>query len=326
MPHLESKAPTQELEIGANLGSFLPWVMANQVAGITTRLQQQGFDFVSLLPMRNTDRPASLPVWFLEKAWNPTTHAGLGGLLDVLQGRMSHDPQAPHLQDWIAFPDADTSQKIFQEQMARYGKQAYIVKHRLDDPYFSHETGNVRLRSLLEVNPGMTELHDGSVVPLTLDRLVEHLERARESLATGQPLEFDGWIRDQLSGVVFDTKHTRRRTREDEVSRISRSGMPTRENLGGYKQVSEVLAPHIRLIDFQGLNPAELRATLNNQSTELADMIGELMETLPGVPIRLEIQLGSMEHLVPGAVMTQMLEAADFVRGVHGQIYPENSA
>lgn len=323
MPHLESKAPTPQLEIGANLGSFLPWVMANQVAGITTRLKQEGFDFVSLLPMRNTDRPSALPVWFLERAWNPTPRAGIGGLLDVLQGGMRHDPQAPHLQDWIAFPDADTAQKLFEKQMAQYGGQAHIVKHRLDDSYFSH---NVRLRSLLEVNPGMTESRDGSVAPLTLDRLVEHLERARESLATGQPPEFDGWNRDQLSGVVFDTNHTRRSIREDEVPRISRPGMPTRENLGGYKRVLEALAPHIRLIDFQGLNPEELRATLSNQSTVLADMIGELMERLPGVPIRLEIQLSPVEHLVPGAVMTQMLEAADFVRGVHGQIYPENSA
>lgn len=294
-----------KLELGANLGSFVPWIMANQVGSITGKLKEKGFKFVSTLPMRNTDSRASvLPVRYVEQAWNPTIEPYVRGLLEVRRGKKTHDPTAPQYQDAIFFPDRQKAHKMFRDTVAK-NRGIKVVTHNLFDAALTLSESGLIFETLLEVNPGMTDLVGDQ---LTLDELYRELGAAR-SVRGSQLHEFAS----PLSGVVFDTKHTRRGMRPDEIARISRPGQPVQDVMGGYQNVLRVLGPDVQLIDFQALHPQELRDALNNRSTELADMMSHLITELPGVPIRLEIQLDPLDHFMPGRVMTQMSEAADFI-------------
>lgn len=320
MFHPEYILPPQrepKLEIGANLGSFAPWIMANQVGSITSRLKERGFQFVSTVPMRNIDKPSVLPVRYVEDAWNPTQGSHVFGLWEVMQGKRAHDPLAPQFQDLLLFPDRQRAGKMFRDTVAK-NRGINVVTHNLFDAALTLSESGLVFKTLLEVNPGMTDLMGDQ---LTLDELYRALGAAR-SVRGSQFREFAS----PLSGVVFDTKHTRRGMRPDEIARISRPGQPVQDVLGGYQNVLRVLGPDVQLIDFQALDPQELRDALNNRGTELADVLSDLITQLPGVPIRLEIQLDPLDHFIPGRVMTQMLEAADFIKGLHGEIYPENKS
>lgn len=226
----------------------------------------------------------------------------MAGLMEVVRGRISQDVKAPQLQDWVAFPDAKTADTLYKKLIAANSK-AQAVVHNLADAHHLLADTDGRVRTLLEINPGMTD-DEGQL--LTLDALRRELDEARTDPTNS------------LSGVVYDTKHVRRGMRLDEVTTVSFPQQSTRDLRGGWRNVLSAIGHDIQLIDFQALAPAELHATLNHQRTELADMARELAATYPHVPVRLEIQLGMKRQLMPGNVLSVMNETADFLREMYG--------
>lgn len=124
-----------------------------------------------------------------------------------------------------------------------------------------------------------------------------------------------------LSGVVFDTNHARRDLRGDELARMqSRPGTPVTPAFNTHLQVLKAVGGDIKLIDFQALNDRELQDTLAGKSTELADLIEELMEQYPEVPIRIEFRLGIMRQLQQSEIMETLLAVQHFLRQTHTRV------
>lgn len=110
--HKDESAHTPE--IGFNLASALPRVIIpGQVEALTEKLADDGYTFVSALPLRNIVdekgiiKGCKLPIWYLEDAWNPTQSDGIVGLMEVVRGIATKDPLAPKIQDFIAFPNKE---------------------------------------------------------------------------------------------------------------------------------------------------------------------------------------------------------------------------
>lgn len=181
----QKPSPRPELNVGVNLATFLPGLMVRHVGDVVEELSDRGFHFVSMMPMRNFRGELDIakfpqmgevkgsPVRFVEDSWNPTdSNNPLVGLVQVVQGRFANDATAPHLQDWLAFPGKYESRARLDRMLAANPK-AYIIKHGLNELHETPSASEVRVKSLLEINPGMTDLFGDQ---LTLDGLRQALD------------------------------------------------------------------------------------------------------------------------------------------------------
>ncbi len=274
-----SPSPRPELKVGVNLATLLPGLMVRHVGDVVGELSDRGFHFVSMMPVRNFRGELDIakfpqmgdtegsPVRFVEDAWNPTdSNNPLVGLVQVARGRLANDATAPHLQDWLAFPGKHESRARLDHMLAA-NPNAYIIKHGLNEIHEAPPASEVRVRSLLEINPGMTDLFGDQ---LTLDGVRQALDIDRTEEQRLPPERYRGnqLTSDILSGVVFDTNHARRDLRGDELARMqSRPGRPVTPAFNNHGEVLRAIGNDVKLIDFQALNDRELQGTLAGQQT-----------------------------------------------------------
>lgn len=293
---------------GVNVGALLPHVIYKGVAEVSGQLKNLGADFISLLPTRmvpwhRKDVPV-IPVWFFEGPWNPPAHGellGLAGLFEVAYGRVTRNPEAAQLQDWVAFPEKKVAEERF-ASIQRDNAGATLITHGLYDP--RKDTILTTSRRLLEVNPGMD---NASGAQMSIDELVGLLDN-----------HFDEDF--FISGLDVDAAHIRRALRADEKAKFSGRGQPTHDYLGEPERVIRRLEPYIKLIDFQALTPDELEKTLNGQPTELSRIMTQLLQQNSRLPIRVELNLGLPTQLIPGRPMKAIGDSLAYLRKLRGTI------
>ena len=282
-------------EIGFNLASDLPRIIIpGQVETLTERLRDDGYTFVSALPLRNIVdekgdvKGCRLPIWFLEKAWNPTQSKGVIGLMEVVRGIAIKDPFAPKIHDFIAFPNKEKADDEFRGMVERLGLERNpptIIVHHLSGIEEFKWTLGPEIDTIIEINPGMLKSW-GEI--LTTDALLEELECPASS---------------PVSGVVLDTNHIRRGLRSDEAVRtMSYHGLPTRESLGVWEDTIQQFVSHTSLVDFQGKSSDEIFQTLDGKNTELNQIMRYIRDEGYRGPVRVEFNLGLANQIKPGVV------------------------
>ena len=277
-----------ENEIGMNIASFLPQaVFAGHLEGVSLKLKEQGYQFLSAIPLRSLRNPSGvdfhLPIWYVERAWNPTEFEGLEGLLEVIASR--EDPQATQLQDWIASPSRVVSNNVYEQLLRMHShpktKRPTVIVH----DFYHARYGKFSVNTIIEIHPGIMGILEE--VEVGSPELIA--ERIQE-----QQQEYPN-----IEGVDLDTKHMRRGLRPDESARLSLPGQPVRETLGAWERTLEVLYKHTRLVDFQASDNKELYNTLDGRATELNDIMNAFLSYGYRGPIRVEFSLG-LPGLLPG--------------------------
>ena len=289
-----------ENELCINMASFLPMsVLGPYVEQASARLRDCGYNSLCLLPLRGLVCPdeiqLSLPVHFIERAWNPTEASGLSGLIEVINGMRTGNPKAPKIHDFIAFPNKFDSGAAFYEMAYAYrsGDKLSPTLTEVVHEFPGHPisgAGTVGAdATILEINPGL-------------------------NMSPQQILDRISVENSMIPNVDIDTSHIRRGLRTDEVARLG--GSAGFSNLGKWQDVIHMFSTQRRigLVDFQAKDPQELSETLNGGNTELDEMIDALLETGYKGPIRVEFNMGLLRQVQPGYAMGIARDSHDYLR------------
>lgn len=287
-------------ELCINMASFLPMsVLGPYVEQASERLRDYGYNSLCVLPFRGLVNPdgiqLSLPVHFIERAWNPTEASGLSGLIEVVDGMRTGNPKAPKIHDFIAFPNKFDSGVAFYRMAYAYRSGDKLnptlteVVHKLPD-YPLSGAGTVGAdATILEIHPGL-------------------------NMSPQQILDKISVENSMIPKVDIDTRHIRRGLRTDEAARVG--GSVGFSNLGNWQDVIHTFSTYrgIGLVDFQAKDPKELSETLNGGNTELNEMIDALLETGYKGPIRVEFNMGLLRQVKPGYAMGIAQDSHDYLR------------
>ena len=293
----------QENEIGINIASFLPQaVFWNHVEDVTGRLAGMGYKFLSVLPLRSFQDQdltrLSLPITFIENAWNPTERDGWRGLLEVADGIWSADVLAPKVHDFVAFPSRHRSNVVFSNTSN------------------AHRNGD-------RANPGITEVvHEfpqhpiQSAVPIFTDATILEIHRGL-NMTPQEILQRISVLRSMIPKIDADTKHIRRSKRDDEIARsYPDKPVGSVSSLGRWDDIIRMFSSQgkIGLVDLQATTPGELLATLEGQATELNDFVSAILESGYVGPIRVEFNMGLINQMRPGYSIGVAQDAHDYLK------------
>lgn len=288
----------QECTVGVNIASFLPAVVFKRgCIRISQELASRGFDFLSVLPIRGMKggTELSLPIWFVDNAWNPTESKGVAGLLEVIRGIMYDDPLAPQLQDWIGFSNREITERVYEDLLLNHANAPTAVVHHFEDVDNIRYLRDVRylgngtsIKVLIEVHPGL-----GFGARDVLSRVIDSQD---------------------ITGVVFDTKHARRGLGPDELARMrSLHRQPVKKAQDAWEKTLKVLHNCIRLVDLQAATQQELLKTLDGTDTLLAEMVTALKEGGYSGPVRVEVSLDMLNQLNPSSILDVVTDVKDYL-------------
>ena len=295
-----------ENELCINMASFLPMsVLGQYVEQASARLRDYGYNSLCLLPLRGLVYPdeiqLSLPVHFIEKAWNPTEGEGWAGFMELVNVIRTCDPRAPKFHDFIAFPSEYYSGEGF---------------YRMAEAYRSGDKSKPTLTEIVHELPDYPLSGAGSIwVDATILEIHPGLNMSAQEI-----LDEISVKKSMIPAVDIDTRHIRRGLMPNEAERISRSypGRPVGSftSLGNWENIIRTFSQpgRIGLVDFQAKDPKELLETLNGGNTELDEMIDALLETGYKSPIRVEFNMGLMRQVQPGYAMGIARDSHDYLR------------
>src|SRR3989338_1866724 len=192
-------------EICMNIASLLPMaVLRPYVEYASRKLMEFGYGTLCVLPLRGLVRSdgveLSLPVHYIEPAWNPTERAGLAGLLEVLRG----GPEAPQIHDFVAFHNKYDSSEGF---------------YRMAEAYRSGDKSNPTLTEIVHKLPDYPLSGAGSIwVDATILEIHPGLNMSAKEILDKISVE-----RSMIPSVDIDTRHIRRGLKPNEIAEISRS-------------------------------------------------------------------------------------------------------
>ena len=279
-PDTKVQGVQEEYQYIINPASFLPLVVLKDgVWDVLSVVEDMGYTGASWLPLRNYHVGherfrESLPITHIESAWNPTdAKTVMGQLFEVAYMAALRNLTAPQLRDVVAFPDSLTCENELNTALDTL-KKAFYIGHTYKGAYYYSDRRETS--GIVEINPGMG---------MSLEELLETIESTDIS-------------KKLVKGVDFDTTHTRRKKRRDEIARdgCDLSALP--DNM---PETLDMVFAYIELVDFQAESPEELHKTINHKGlTWLNDLMVEIVRNrgYKG-PIRVEFFLGLKTHLDP---------------------------